>query len=340
MTDSRLAGIVISIVFAIIFFAGRRKRSYGETATAVLIIGGILLVSLRPETANFLRDLLQLDNRLFAVLVASNLLLFGLFFYTLRLNEKNQSDIAHLIRMIARTDYQRSHSGLKESKVLVVIPAYKEEDNIASVLQTLPDEILGVSLEPIVIVDGNYDRTERIVKEMGHRVATHITNRGQGGALITGFEIAIAEGADVVVTMDADGQHRIEDLPLLLTPIFEDQADYVMGSRFYGEYEDKGGARHLGIVLFSNLISMLTATRISDVTNGYRAIRVSKLVNMHLTEERFNAPELIIQAARNGLRIQQVPVTILSRAEGESKKPARLGYPIGFGMAMLRAWLR
>jgi hypothetical protein len=341
MDSIRAAGLFISICLALYFFVFSKKRSRGENLLALIIIAGIATLSIDPASANFLTSLLQLRNRLFAVLVFSNLLLFVLFLFLLRRSNTTRNEISHLVRMLARTEYQRFHETTDhQPKILVIIPAYKEEESIKDVLSRLPAALSGYALDPVVVVDGNYDNTERVVRGMGYRVATHITNRGQGGALITGFEIAIHEGAQIVVTMDADGQHDVADLPRLLAPILNDDADYVMGSRFLGEYEDRGGARHLGIVVFSRLISLLARTRITDCTNGYRAIRTSKLALLSLSEERFNAPELIIQASRNRLRIKEVPVTIRTRAVGESKKPRRLGYPIGFGLAMLRAWLR
>jgi hypothetical protein len=337
----RAVGLFISLILAIYFFGVPKKRSRGELLIGLAIVAGIAILSINPASANFLGALFQLRNRLFAVLVFSNLLLFTLFLFLYKQLNNTRYEMSHIVRMLARTEYQRFHnSDHREQKMMVIIPAYKEEETVIDVLRVLPSTICDYQLEPVVVVDGNYDNTERIVRSMGYRVATHVTNRGQGGALITGFEIALHEQADLVITMDADGQHDIKDLPTLITPILNDEADYVMGSRFMGEYEDQGGARHMGIVFFSYFISLLARTRITDCTNGYRAIRADKLALMVLSEERFNAPELIIQASRNGLRIKEVPVTIRRRAVGESKKPRRLGYPIGFGLAILRAWLR
>jgi glycosyltransferase involved in cell wall biosynthesis len=165
-------------------------------------------------------------------------------------------------------------------------------------------------------------------------------NRGQGDALRTGFEIALAEGAEIVMTMDADGQHQVSDIAKLVQPIVDGEADYVMGSRFLGEYEDRGGFRHAGIMIFTVLLNLFTRARITDCTNGFRAIRASSLTKLELHEDRFSAPELIIEAVKKGLRIREVPVHIARRAAGESKKPRQLEYPLGFLRAMLQTWLR
>jgi glycosyltransferase involved in cell wall biosynthesis len=224
--------------------------------------------------------------------------------------------------------------------ISVVIPAYNEERAIKGVLTRLPKELFSHKVEPIVVVDGGEDRTEEIVRREGHLVAPHRVNRGQGDALRTGFEIALARNAAIVMTMDADGQHLPEDMNKLVRPILDDEADYVMGSRFLGEYEERGGWRQQGILLFTSLINFLGRIHITDCTNGFRAIRARGLAKLELSEDRFNAPELIMEAVRHGLRIREVPVTIKRRAAGESKKPPRLGYPLGFLSTIIRTWLR
>ena len=121
--------------------------------------------------------------------------------------------------------------------------------------------------------------------------------------------------------MDADGQHDPAELPDLVGPVLADEADYVQGSRFLGEYDDAGGARHLGIMGFTALINMLAGTEVTDCTNGYRAIAASGLGRMRLVEDRFSASEIIIEAAACGLRMREVPVHIRGREVGETRKP-------------------
>ena len=217
-----------------------------------------------------------------------------------------------------------------ETIIAVVIPAYNEADGIVEVLNELPDHLAGRRVEPIVVVDGGTDATATVARAAGFTTLVHPVNRGQGDALRTGFAHALARGADIVMTMDADGQHRPDQMIDLLAPIVADEADYVQGSRFLGAYDDAGGARDLGIRGFTTLINRVSGAGITDCTNGFRAIRAKSLREMHLTEPRFSAPEIIIEAARNGLRIREVPVHIRSRSHGESKKPKRLGYPLGF----------
>jgi glycosyltransferase involved in cell wall biosynthesis len=224
--------------------------------------------------------------------------------------------------------------------VAVVIPAFNEADAIGGVLKELPPELCGHPVEVIVVVDGGDDDTETVVREAGHLAVVHPVNRGQGDALRTGFGLALRRGAQIVMTMDADGQHRPDEMERLVAPIAAGEADYVQGSRFLGAYDDAGGARDLGIRLFTRVVNLLGARGVTDCTNGFRAIRASSLARLRLEEDRFSAPEILIESARRGLRMREVPVHIRSRSHGESKKPRRLGYPVGYLAACLRVWAR
>nr|WP_226377496.1 glycosyltransferase family 2 protein [Haloterrigena turkmenica] len=227
-----------------------------------------------------------------------------------------------------------------ERTIFVVIPAYNEGKTITSVVKSLPDTIRGYTLQPVVVSDGSVDDTAENARYNGTVVVEHLVNQGQGGALKTGFQIALEQEADIVVTMDGDGQHPAEELERLVSPVIDDEADYVMGSRYKGENKTGNGVvRESGIRSFTWLINALTKSEITDCTNGFRAIRASGLEDMKLTEERFSAPELIIEARKNGLRIQEIPITIEERQAGETKKP-QLMYAIGLTRAILATWIR
>jgi glycosyltransferase involved in cell wall biosynthesis len=222
----------------------------------------------------------------------------------------------------------------------VVIAAYNEAGSVGPVLDSLPSTVCGLRVCPVVIDDGSADRTAEEARAGGAVVGSHGRNLGQGDALRTGFAVARRLGAQVVVTMDADGQHDPAELPDLVGPVVAGDADYVQGSRFLGRYDDAGGARHLGIRGFTRMIAFLTRTAITDCTNGFRAIEGASLVRLDLVEDRFSASELLIQAAGHGLRIREVPVHIRSREIGESKKPRGLGYAWGYLGAIVRSWAR
>ena len=224
--------------------------------------------------------------------------------------------------------------------IAIVIAALDEEDAIGAVLDALPRELYGHQVAPIVVVDGGSDDTAGVVERAGYTALRHEVNRGQGDALVTGFALATERKAAIVVTMDADGQHQPDELPKLLEPLLADEADYVQGSRYLGEYDDAGSARDVGIRFFTAVVNGTSGAGVTDCTNGFRAIRGESLAELRLEEPRFSAAELIIESARQGLRIREVPVHIQSRSHGDSKKPRRLAYPIGYLGAVVRTWRR
>jgi glycosyltransferase involved in cell wall biosynthesis len=225
-------------------------------------------------------------------------------------------------------------------KIAVVMSALNEGGSVGGVLASLPQALAGLPLQPVVVDDASTDDTAEVAAGAGAIVAVHRQNLGQGDGLRTGFEVAREIGAAVVVTMDADGQHDPAAIGTLVEPVLRDEADYVQGSRFLGVYDDAGGMRHAGIKGFTTLINTLAGTRITDCTNGYRAIRNSGLARMQLVEDRFSASEIIIEAAASGLRMREVPVHIRSREVGESRKPRGLAYPVGYLAVILRSWGR
>ena len=224
--------------------------------------------------------------------------------------------------------------------VAIVMSALDEAESIGEVLGDLPVAVAGIPVVPVVVDDGSRDATAALAEQAGALVVRHPVNLGQGEGLRTGFATARALGADIVVTMDADGQHDPAQLPGLVAPVVAGEADYVQGSRFLGEYDDAGGVRDLGIRFFTALINLLARARITDCTNGYRAIRVDALSRLHLVEDRFSASEILIEAASAGLRMREVPVHIRSRHAGTSRKPGGVRYPLGYLAVILRAYVR
>lgn len=339
----RLAGVLVGLVLIAIGILRRRRRAFSRGDLLLWAGLGLVVVvlSLAPGTADTLGDILRLENRLFAVLVVA---LGGLVVLALRQRiriTRLETKFGQLVRSLAVRDFVESRDAEAErNAVAIVIAAYNEEEAIAGVLSDLPLEVEGYEVDPIVVVDGGTDDTEGVVARAGYSVATHHVNRGQGDALRTGFAIALQRGDEIVVTMDADGQHRPDELPALIKPIVAGEADYVQGSRFLGAYDDAGGSRELGIKLFAWIISTLSDARISDCTNGYRAIRAEKLALMRLEQDSFSAAEIIMEAATRGLRMKEVPVHIRSRSHGDSKKPPRLGYPLGYLRTIIAVWLR
>ena len=342
-----VAGILIAALFAV--YGVVRYRGGGsrlDLLISLLIALGVVLVSVVPQLFEPVSRLLGLENRAFALLGLANLLLFALFLNMLgRVREAGRRS-GEIVTGLAVREYSEKYLSAEEradghpGEILIVVPAYDEEGGIQGVLRRVPDEVLGHEVKTVVVDDGSNDASAAIARAEGVPVVTHVVNRGQGDALRTGFAIAQTERSQVVVNLDADGQYKPEELDRLVKPIIEGKADFVLGSRFMGFYEEAGSVRHVGVVFFSRMISLLTGVKVSDCTNGYRAIRVSELHKMNLREDRFNANEIILEALKHKLRFEQVPVSMMSRAAGETKKPARLAYPLGVFRVIISTWLR
>jgi glycosyltransferase involved in cell wall biosynthesis len=223
---------------------------------------------------------------------------------------------------------------------VVVVPAFDEEDTVADVVRALPDAVDGMRVVPVVVSDGSTDRTAGVAREAGALVTQLPINRGGGLALRVGYEIALELGAEVVVTMDADGQHLPEELPVLLAPIVAGEADYVNGSRLLGAFERDSVVRHVGVHVFSRVVSILTGRRITDPSSGYRAARADLLRQLVLEQDRFWTSEILIEALRHRARVVEVPVTIVARVSGTTKKPAPLRYGWQFSKVIIQTWLR
>jgi hypothetical protein len=343
----RFAGVLVAALFAAygVLRYSRGGWSRFGLFLSLLVASGVAVVSVLPQVGELFTRLFGLENRGFALLSFATLLLFGLFLYLLNQVQEARHRNGAIVTGLAVRRYAERYLSPEERlsdkrEILIIVPAYNEEGGIRGVLQKVPKELLGYEVKTVVVDDGSTDATEVITLEENFPVVSHVVNRGQGDALRTGFAIARLERADVVINLDADGQYKPEEIERLVKPIIEDEADFVLGSRFMGYYEEAGSVRHVGVVFFSKLISLLTGVKISDCTNGFRAIRVSELHKLDLREDRFNATEIILEGLKNKLRFEQVPVTMLSRAAGETKKPPKLAYPLGVFRVIIQTWLR
>jgi hypothetical protein len=126
----------------------------------------------------------------------------------------------------------------------------------------------------------------------------------------------------------------------LVGPVASGEVAVAHGSRVLGKAEPNHYARELGIVFFNRLLSLITRTRVSDCSNGYRAVRSDVLPQLVLRQEQFHTSEFLIEALRRGIPAKEVPVTVARRMHGNSKKPAVVRYGLGFANAIVRTWLR
>ncbi len=344
----RLAGLAFAVILVLVAIGRLRRRGAGSRvpATGLLVIGlGLFAVALFPDLVRPIQDVLGLSGeplgRLVTVLVVSVAVAYVLVFYALGRADRANQRVSRLVRALSAAQLEAAR-GEHWGGVLVCVPAFDEADSLPGVLAEIPAEVAGLATHVLVIDDGSRDRTAEVARAHGAHVVSHPVNSGQGAALQTGYLVAERVGVEVVVTLDADGQHDPAQMTRLVEPIVRDEADFVVGSRRMAEGEAEGAskARDAGITVYTRLINLIGGTEVSDIANGYRAIRASRLAEIAFTEDQFHNPELLLGAARAGLRVMDVPVTIRRRTAGSSKKGTDLRYGLGFLRVIFKTWLR
>ncbi|MDQ6730325.1 MAG: glycosyltransferase family 2 protein [Actinomycetota bacterium] len=224
----------------------------------------------------------------------------------------------------------------------IVIPAYNEEPTVAEVIAGIPAEVAGLRSEVIVVVDGAKDATPARAREAGALVCDVTVNRGQGAALRLGYWLARARGAELIVTIDADGQYQGDEIARVIGPILAGSADFVSGSRRLGNELTTDATRHAGVIVFGALISLLVRHRVTDPACGLRAMRAEVTAAVVLEQPQYQASELMISAALHGYRLGEVPTTMRDRGEHATgtKKGGNFGYGLRFARAAVHTWWR
>ena len=223
------------------------------------------------------------------------------------------------------------------SKVLLIIPAYNEEESLRSLIE----EIKAVCLEVdyLVVNDCSSDDTERLLEELGANYITLPCNMGIGGAVQSGYRYAAQNGYDIAIQIDGDGQHDVRFVKDMVKLIEDKQADVVIGSRFI----DKEGfqssqARRIGIRILSMLIRLMCGAKVKDVTSGFRAVnrRFIELFAENYPDD-YPEPEVIVTAKLYGAVIKELPVVMRERTTGKSSINLKrsIYYMIKVGLAII-----
>ena len=209
-------------------------------------------------------------------------------------------------------------------KILLIVPAYNEEENILKVYKKIKNYNANnkIKYDCIVINDGSKDRTEEICIENDIPHVSLVHNLGIGGAVQTGYKYALENGYDIAIQFDGDGQHDINHVSKIINPIEKGSADMVIGSRFidYKSSEFKSSSfRRLGIKIISFFIKLVTGTRVYDTTSGFRAVN-KDLIKFFAASYPVEYPEPVSTARilRKDYVIEEVAVSMNKREAGES----------------------
>lgn len=192
-------------------------------------------------------------------------------------------------------------------KVVAVIPAYNE----GKVIQEVLESVLPHVDEVVLVDDGSKDATKALAKQTGVVAVSHIINRGQGAALQTGVEIALKRGADIIVHFDSDGQHPAHQIPEMIAPLVNGDADIVLGSRFLSQDSNVPFGRKLLLKAALIFTKVMSGLNITDPQSGFRAMTPEAARSLELHQDRMaHASELLQLVARHDLRYKEIPVAI------------------------------
>jgi hypothetical protein len=344
LTALRAFGLIFAVL--LIAFTVWRRRSLSNGAVLLALLGGLALAIVSgTELLDALLSAFSFERgnggRILGLAVFAIAILFLLVLRALTESARMNQQLSAMLEGLAWEEFREAKLPERfRDKVAVVIPAFNEAESVAAVVRSIPAEVCGEPTAILVVDDGSRDDTSEEAAKAGAVVARHVINRGGGAALRTGYRLMAESGALVVVTLDADGQHLPSEMERLVKPVLDDEVDVAHGSRVLGEAEANARSREFGIVFFNKLVSFITRTKVSDCSNGYRAVRTTVLPQLVLRQEQFHTSEFLIEAIKRGIPAKEVPVTVAKRTHGHSKKPAVMRYGIGFANAIVRTWLR
>jgi glycosyltransferase involved in cell wall biosynthesis len=211
----------------------------------------------------------------------------------------------------------------KEGRTVVFVPAWNESESIAAVITGVKLKLPGAAV--LVVDDGSRDDTVEHAREAGAEVARLPFNAGLGTALQTGYRFAHDQGFDYFAHLDADGQHPPRELDKILEPVWADEADLVVGSRFVADVQGKSSEfrssrlRRFWIFALAKLLSAISGQRFTDITSGFRAGN-RKAIDLfsELYQPDFGEIEALQTALTENLSVKEVPVVMLERETGAS----------------------
>lgn len=216
---------------------------------------------------------------------------------------------------------------------MAAIPAYNEANHIGGVILKAIKHVD----EVIVVDDGSTDDTAQVSESTGAIVLRNSENQGAGQATRICFQQALKRKADVLVTVDGDGQHDADEIPNVVGPLLDGEADLVIGSRFLGTDSNIPGYRRFGINIITFLLNFASGTKVSDSQSCFRAFSRKAIEVLNITEKGFGfSIQLLIQARQRKLTIKEVPVSVIYHSDGSTLNPVVHGLGVAFSVIKLR----
>ncbi len=213
------------------------------------------------------------------------------------------------------------------NKAIVIIPAYNEASCIAGVIKSVMKEAPEADI--VVVDDGSNDATIEIARGEGVKVLCQRFNLGIGATMQTGYKYAWANGYEIAVQFDGDGQHPAHEIGELIQPLIDKTADVVVGSRFLGRGDYKPSvSRWAGIAIFSKVVSAIVREKVTDTTSGFRAVNRA-VIEFYCSNYPDDYPEVevLVLLHKKGFKIVEIPVTMVERMGGSSSiTPLRSAY--------------
>jgi len=208
-------------------------------------------------------------------------------------------------------------------KITIGIPAYNEEKNIAGIISKLKKYTDSI----IVCDDGSSDLTGDISEQLGAIVIKHSKNRGYGAAINSLFLKAKELESDVFLTLDADGQHRVEDIPIVTDPIIKNEVDLVIGSRFLDtKSEEMPNYRKVGIKIITKITNLSIKEKLTDSQSGFRAYSRKALQEITPTDDGMGvSTEILIKASNLELKVAEVPIKVNYNGDTSTHDPVSHG---------------
>jgi glycosyltransferase involved in cell wall biosynthesis len=216
--------------------------------------------------------------------------------------------------------------------VIAVIPCLNEEKFLGNIVTRASGHVDKI----IVIDDGSNDNTAGVAARAGAEVISHTARKGAGAATRTGFKAALQLGADIVVTLDGDGQHNPDEIPVLLDPLIKGHADLVIGSRFLCDAKVPE-YRKMGIDIITWLYNFGHKIKIVDSQSGFRAFNRRALEAINITYAGFGfSIESLVQARKKKLRIVEAPVSCIYHDSGSTEHPISHGVNVALSVIAIR----